>query len=181
MTNTEGEDMEEWRAVPGWEGYYEVSGLGRVRSMERTVPSARWGTHRVRSRILRPRVNVRQGYLMVALYKDRVRRDIAIHVLVAAAWHGPRPDGMDVCHANDIKTDNRPENLRYGTRSENLLDAVRNGINYYAKKTHCKNGHEFTPENTAYIAPPGRRPYRRCRTCARLRTARGRRASLVAA
>jgi hypothetical protein len=47
-----------------------------------------------------------------------------VHSLVALAFHGPRPEGLDVAHGNCVKTDNRPSNLRYCTRSENLLDSV---------------------------------------------------------
>lgn len=160
---------EEWRPVLGYEGCYEVSNQGRVRSVERYILNA-GVRQRLRSQVLRARPV--RGYPSVALYGDGGRREMAVHVLVAEAWHGPRPDGMEVCHINDIKADNRPENLRFGTRSENLLDRVRNGIDPNRNKTHCKNGHEFTPENTAIVQQWGRpgRTYRRCRTCNRQRS-----------
>src|SRR5690606_32157657 len=81
--------------------------------------------------------------------------------LVAAAFLGPRPEGSEVCHINGDPADNRVENLRYGSRSENVLDQVRHGVHNNARKTHCKNGHAFTPENTMRRSEGGRR----CRTC----------------
>lgn len=158
---------EVWRPVLGWEGRYEVSSQGRVRSLVGRRP-----------RVLRPRPT-RQGYPMVALYRDNVRRDVGIHLLVAEAFHGPRPEGLCVCHANDVKHDNRPENLRFDTWSENQRDRVRNGTHELAARTHCKRGHKFTPENTRIQAAAGRLPYRACRTCARIK-ARARRMEVVA-
>lgn len=163
---------EEWRPAYGWEGLYEVSNLGRVRSLERVVAYIRRGKPceaKRRSKVLRPRPT-KQGYIMVALYRDLDRQDVAVHRLVAEAFHGPRPEGMAICHGNDIKTDNRPENLRFDTWSENQLDRVRNGIHPNANKTHCVNGHEFTPENT-YVH---RGRSRHCRSCARERVRQSR-------
>ena len=70
---------------------------------------------------------------------------------------------MEACHANDDPSDNRLENLRWDTRSENLYDRVRNGIfrNGFTGATHCGRGHEFTEENTLYT----KRGNRMCREC----------------
>jgi hypothetical protein len=78
-----------------------------------------------------------------------------IHALVAAAFIGPRPPGLEVMHANDIPTDNRVENLSYGSRAENIATMT-------ARRTHCPQGHEYSPENTKVY-----RNSRFCRTCAR--------------
>lgn len=69
------------------------------------------------------------GYQMVAIrFEDQGRmRSYTVHRLVALAYHGPRPDGLDIAHGNCIKTDNRPSNLRYTTRSDNILDSLRMG------------------------------------------------------
>ena len=66
-------------------------------------------------------------------------------------------------HLDGIPANNRPENLRYGTGSENIYDAVEHGTHYQARKTHCPAGHEYTEENT-YVFPNGAR---HCKTCRR--------------
>ena len=85
-----------------------------------------------------------------------------VHHLVAEAFIRPRKAGEYVLHANDDALDNRVENLRYGTHQENIQDSVRNGRHGATKKTHCKWGHEFTPQNTYPNGPRGR-GCKRCR------------------
>lgn len=77
------------------------------------------------------------------------------------AFVGPCPEGMEVCHNNGDCTDNRLENLRYDTKSANMLDRVRHGTHHNANKTQCLRGHLFTEENTKRTAKGGRA----CRTC----------------
>jgi hypothetical protein len=108
----------------------------------------------------------KDGYPKVSLGRER---QFYVHDLVALTFHGPKPEGQQVRHLNDVKTDNRPENLAYGTASENGLDTVRNGHHVGAAKTHCKNGHEFTAENTAYWGTKRRQRF--CRECDRERKA----------
>lgn len=156
-------ELETWRPVLGYEGLYEASDKGRVRSVARRSwhPNGYW--RNMPSRELRPSIN-RGGYPTVVLCRDGERWTVGVHRLVAEAFLGPRPDGMAVCHGNDIKTDNRIENLRFDTWSSNQEDRVRLGSHDLAARTHCKNGHEFTPENIG-PAPRGRR----CRACSRER------------
>jgi hypothetical protein len=101
-----------------------------------------------------------RGYRTVGV-KGRVYQ---VHALVALAFHGPMPEGLEVRHLDDVKTNNRPENLLYGTRSENRLDAVRNGGDFQSSKTHCPARHEYNEENTRYY-----RGKRHCRACDRAR------------
>ena len=61
----------------------------------------------------------RNGYLNVSVSVDNRQKRVRVHRLVAEAFLGPGPKGHDVCHLNHDRTDNRPENLKYGTRSEN--------------------------------------------------------------
>jgi hypothetical protein len=85
---------------------------------------------------------------------------------------GPRPDGLDVCHNNGDRLDNQVGNLRYGTRSENMLDTVPHGRSR-ASRTHCPSGHEFNEENTRHDVVKGRNGgtvnRRSCRECDRAR------------
>lgn len=133
---------ERWRPVPGYHGAYEVSDQGRVRS---------WKVYRGKPgpRILKgvPKV---EGHLNVGLVdaEGRVRFRM-IHALVLEAFVGPRPEWAEESrHLDGDPANNALANLRYGTRSENQLDSVRHGTHHMARKTHCANGHEFTPENT---------------------------------
>lgn len=91
-----------------------------------------------------------------------------VHQLVAEAFLGPRPEGMEVCHNNGQAHDNRAVNLRYDTHSNNQRDQVTHGIHTWANRTHCKWGHEY-PEDTPR-SHGGRT--RRCLPCERARTAR---------
>lgn len=146
---------EVWLPVVGYEGSYEVSDQGRVRSIDR-VDSR--GCQR-KGKMLTPVTAGVRPYPMVTFGHSDKRR---IHRVVMETFAGPPPPGMEVLHANDDPGDNRLSNLRWGTRSENKLDAVRNGIHHLAKKTHCKRGHEFTPENTYRNPSSGGRQCRQC-------------------
>lgn len=166
-------DQEQWRTVVGYEGLYEVSNQGRVRSLDRVIHQANGDRH-VQGRVLRqtPR---KEGHLQVEVRTSgrETRRAAKVHQLVAEAFHGPRPPGMVCRHLNGDPTDNRPENLRWGTHRENALDTTRHGRNRNANRTHCPYGHPYDATNT-YRTPDGRRE---CRTCkyARLRAAAARR------
>jgi hypothetical protein len=156
--------MEIWRAVVGFEGKYEVSNLGRVRSLP--------GGYR-HAKVLKPQLNGRVGkqYQFVFLTNQT---QCYVHHMVAAAFIGARPEGMFVCHNNGERMDNRAENLRYDTSSANGLDAVKHGGQYWANRSACANGHEFTDENTRwYTWTDKKNGYttnkRCCRACDRAR------------
>ena len=150
--------MEQWKPVPGYEGIYEVSSEGRVRSLPRRG---------VRGGLMTTRPGKRGGYLVVALTRDGRTSTKAVHVLVAAAFLGPRPPGMQVRHREGNPLDARLVNLAYGTPAENAADKVAHGTNHQLNKTHCPKGHEYTPENTYRIK--ARPNSRYCRTCLALR------------
>jgi hypothetical protein len=103
---------EQWRPVPGFEGKYEVSDLGRVKSLRWTPP-----------RILRPGPS-NYGHLSVALGQRNTRM---IHQLVLLAFVGPRPPGQEARHLDGDPANNRLDNLCWGTRGDNIRDAVRHG------------------------------------------------------
>lgn len=118
---------EMWLAIPGWDGFYEVSNFGRVRSHAREI-QRRGHTYRKPSTILRPRLN--NGYLIVSLV-DRDRSPAAttrtVHRLVCEAFHGPHKPGNVAAHLDGVKTNNSPENLAWVTQSVNLSHRVEHG------------------------------------------------------
>jgi hypothetical protein len=115
------ETLEHWRPVVGYEGFYEVSDRGQVRSLDRVV-----GHKQLKGRILRPAPNG-GGHLAVALCKNGSQSTKKVHSLVAEAFIGPRPDGMEVRHGRNGKLDNSLANLCYGTPKQNGEDKVRDG------------------------------------------------------
>lgn len=141
---------EVWLPVVGYEGFYEVSDQGRVRSVDRTVQTKDGRRMSFRSRMIALHLD-ECGYPEAVLSRNCRGKTIGVHRLVCAAFHGPKPDWAHcVRHLNGVPTDNRPDNLTWGTRSENMQDKARHGTNHWLNQTHCKHGHEFSPENTAY-------------------------------
>ena len=150
-------DIERWRPVPGYEGSYAASSHGRIRSLDRITDRGRnW-----RGRLLTP-TPMKNGYLLVTLWRGGRQRTQLVHRLVLSAFHGPCPDGSEALHRDGIRTNNYLENLSWGTHSENQLDQVCHGTHHNASKSQCIRGHLFTPENT-YTYPSGRK--RSCRRC----------------
>lgn len=97
---------ENWLPAVGYVGRYEVSDLGRVRSVERTVRMGRSHGERVWvARMLKQRLK-RNGYWQVALYQDGKAQHIAVHRLVLEAFVGPCPDGLEACHGPNGQDDN---------------------------------------------------------------------------
>lgn len=155
----------EWRPIAGFEGYYEVSSDGQVRSVDRYIPHPRNGVMHMMNRLgrtkaLRPND---LGYLCVHLYRDGKLTVKKVSHLVAAAFIGPKPTpGLFLCHNNGTKADNRVENLRWDTPSANNLDSVRHGTHGMARKTHCKRGHPFDEIHSVTDPATG---HRKCKTC----------------
>lgn len=148
--------MTEWRSIPSFPGY-RVSDTGEVAG-KRGVMSKHIDAC---------------GYYRLGLYRDGKRINCRVHVLVAEAFIGPRPDGAVTRHLDGNHTNNTPSNLMYGTWAENVQDAVRHGTQRNIRKTHCPYGHPYDERNTTYEAAGNRK----CRTCKRIRE-RERRARL---
>lgn len=121
-------DKENWKNIPGYEGRYQVSDRGRVRSLDHLVRLvSRAGTEILRTspgRLLKPGTCDRHGHCSVAIGRGNSQM---VHSLVAQAFIGPRPPKHDVAHLNGNGADNRLENLAYVTRSENNRHVVFHG------------------------------------------------------
>lgn len=163
-----GVTREEWRPVVGYEGRYEVSNRGRVRSLdwsyERPISKAphRLQTVHIRGRIRKQYRLKRGGYLAVSLCRNDRSVSRPVHVLVAAAFLGPRPEGQQVRHLDGDKNNCRVENLAYGTPLENHADMRRHGTHHNTRKTHCPARHPYDDKNT-YVSPSGGRYCIACR------------------
>lgn len=154
----------------GWESEYEVSTLGVVRSLPHRVTRKNGTPYTVRGGNLRPGPSGTGGHLRVGLWRNGKCTDGPIHQLVIEAFLGPCPDGLEILHRNGDPTDNRLENLRYGTHAENMADMTKHGTHGMTQRTHCPSGHEYTEANT-YRSP--KRPNSRdCRRCISDRAAR---------
>ncbi len=115
--------MEEWRPVDGYLGFYEVSNLGRVRSVDRIISApdshGNPGTRFFKGKMRRHSYKVK--YLVITLSSYGKTKTHNVHVLVARAFLGSCPKGMEVCHINHNRHDPRLRNLKYDTRQSNAL------------------------------------------------------------
>jgi hypothetical protein len=126
---------ENWRPVVGYEGLYEVSDLGGVRRLPGTISirSRRWSgtyTRTLAGGPLRPTKRKKGKHyvaLVVNLSRENVVIDALVSHLVLSVFVGPRPEGMEACHADRDPTNNALTNLRWDTHHANVLDAVRHG------------------------------------------------------
>lgn len=152
--------IEEWRAVPGHEGLYEVSDWGRVRSLPRMSVHRNGFRRKVEGQIRRL---VPAGrYLKVVLPTSDGRKvSHWVHRLVLQAFEGDQP-GMNACHANGDGSDNRLVNLRWDTPHENQMDKTRHGRNHQVLKTECPRKHALSGPNVLRTS----RGHRECRSCA---------------
>lgn len=155
-----------WRPIPGWEGHYEASNHGRIRSINRAVFHTDGRTRHLTGRVLKERATL-QGRPMVNLCRDGKCKNHTTHSLIAATFIGPRPQGAIIRHLNDDPWDNRVENLAYGSHHENVWDCIRNGGHPALNKTHCPRGHELVDWNLTKAH--ARKGYRDCLACNRAR------------
>jgi HNH endonuclease/NUMOD4 motif len=151
---------ERWLPIAGYEDYYKVSDFGRIQSRPRQ------GT---KGGVLKPGTKA-SGHLVVILCANGAKTTRRVHQLVLEAFTGPCPPGLEALHDDGNPANNAWTNLRYGTHTANMRDAVRHGTNRNTAKTHCARGHEFTPENTY---THGNR--RACRECALTRACESKR------
>lgn len=108
-----------WKDIPDYEGLYQVSNLGQVKSLERTVLSKTNILKRVHERIKKPVID-EHGYCTVSLYKNNKEKILLVHRIVLAAFVGPCPEDMQVNHIDCNPSNNCLSNLEYVTPSQNI-------------------------------------------------------------
>ena len=163
--------QERWLPVVGWEGLYEVSDHGRVRSLDRVVTRTDGVIQRRRGTVLTNTITS-SGYAQVRLSGNGRRENAMVHRAVLRAFRGEPLPGQEGCHNNGDSTDPRLENLRWDSSRENTFDSIRHGTHYAATRTHCPYGHQYTADNTYFYSDT----YRQCRACKRRRNRERRRA-----
>ena len=144
-------DDEEWRPVLGYEGYYEVSSIGRVRSLPRVrFVKRRTGTEftmRMAGKVLALCLN-KDGYLSGNMCIDGRRKNFEVHRLVCEAFHGPAPEGHEAAHNDGVRTNCRASNLRWATPANNTADKFLHGTMLHGP-SHPRA--KLTPDNVRYI------------------------------
>lgn len=112
-----------WKDIIGYEGLYQVSDLGNIRSL----PKIRDGKFRNEYKILKPR-KVKDGYLMVALYKDKKAKNVQIHRIVAKHFLENYDDKLEVNHKDFNKGNNSLDNIEMITHIENIKHYWKGGV-----------------------------------------------------
>jgi hypothetical protein len=120
--------QEEWKDVIGYAGRYRVSNTGKIHSMKR------YGVIRTKELRQSPQVG---GYLKVSLSVGSAKKTLTVHSIVAQAFLGNRPHGLDINHKDGNKANNRADNLEYITRGQNLSHAYRHGLNSRKGEKNC--------------------------------------------
>lgn len=160
--------MTEWRDIPGYEGRYQASDDGRIKSLARKYINVN-GARRTTPECVLSAAAGGGRYLLVNLFTYGVGKSWKVHQLVTRTFHGPRPfPDAQVRHIDGDSFNNHAANLCWGTPAENMADLKRHGRNYQANKTYCVNRHEFTAENTLFYLRPDGITQRKCRACKRI-------------
>ncbi len=121
--------MEEWKDVVSYEGSYQVSSFGRIKSLSRLMRYESRGRvgYRLAKEIIKAPSKTRNGYYNVSLYKNDKEKKCSVSRLVAIAFL-PNPDNKKtVNHLDSIRTNNVISNLEWATQSENIIHGIKSG------------------------------------------------------
>lgn len=149
------EEKEIWVDVIGYEGYYQVSNMGRVKSLDRNIPKANGGSFFCKGKIIAIQYNKRTNVYIVMLNKNCERKAIALHQLVAQHFvHNNDPiNKTTVNHKDGKRENNKYWNLEWDTYSENLqhsYDVLHRPVNIGGGKRPCKSINKETKEVRLY-------------------------------
>lgn len=136
-------NSEIWKDISGYEGLYQISNFGRVKSLDRILPHDVFGKWKIKGKILKLGLNKPNGYLHVTLYDNNKKASIkSIHRLVAEAFVNNINPSLytQVDHVDCNKLNNRFDNLQWVTPKENTRRAIENGLISYSSsdKDYCK-------------------------------------------
>jgi hypothetical protein len=125
-----------WKDILNFEGLYQGSNDGLVKSLERYV-KCKYGVRLIKERILKPSQD-KDGYLVVSLCKEGNVDQYFIHTLICTTFHGPCPEGMECRHLDNNTTNNHVDNLCWGTKKENQHDRIANGTDNRGEKSSTR-------------------------------------------
>ena len=139
-----------WKDVPEFEGYYQVSNLGNVKSLSRTILGRGKHNTLLKERILKFSTST-NGYYQVILQKEGFKKIYKVHSLVAICFLNHTPDGTHnvvIDHINEVKTDNRLKNLRLIGHRENVSRSMKNNTSTYVGVSWSKNAKKWISQIT---------------------------------
>ena len=139
-----------WKDVPEFEGYYQLSNLGNVKSLSRTILGRGKHNTLLKERILKFSTSA-NGYYQVILQKEGFKKIYKVHSLVAICFFNHTPDGTHnvvIDHINEVKTDNRLENLRLIGHRENVSRSMKNNTSTYVGVSWSKNAKKWISQIT---------------------------------
>lgn len=133
--------MEVWKDIPGFEGLYQASSTGCIRThKDKTTSSKKFKERHWKQRVLKTRGKQNSGY-RVSLWKDGVVYDRLVARLVATTFLGEPPEGFTVNHKDGNRFNNNIENLEWLSREDNIRHGFRNGL-YPTTKVFIENDEE---------------------------------------
>jgi len=131
--------QEIWKDVNGYEGLYQVSNLGRVKRLSRTIRHSEGNTSLIKGKLISPKTE-KDGYVRVSLSNSGRKKTHNIHRLVCFSFIKNPNNKPDVNHINGIKSDNSLSNLEWCTKSENMRHAIESGLHTQIGKSHHRYG-----------------------------------------
>lgn len=129
-------EKEIWKDILRWEGYYQASTCGRIKSLRRKVKCGNKFII-IKERILKEKFNKQNGYLSVIFSKDNKQKTCYIHKLILLTFKGQCPPGKECCHNDGNKLNNYVNNLRYDTKKGNQADRKKHGTMLYNGDNPC--------------------------------------------